>query len=91
LPQLPCGRDGFANALDGNQRLLHDERRFEMQDAITQANKFSIAALVSGNAPMMPEAVDFEVMSTLPRKPTAAAWSINGIPCLGKSSSYAVS
>jgi hypothetical protein len=26
--------EGFASALNGNQRLLHDERRIEMQDAM---------------------------------------------------------
>lgn len=53
---LPCGRNGFANALNGNQRLLHDKRHVEMQDAIAQASKLSVAALVSRNAPTMPEA-----------------------------------
>jgi len=54
-----CSCDSFTNAFNGCQRLPHDERRIEMQDAIAQASKLSIAALVSRNAPMMPKAVDF--------------------------------
>ena len=60
MPQLPRGGDGFANELDGNQRLLHDERCIEMQNAVAQASKLSVAALVSRDAPLMPKAVDFQ-------------------------------
>jgi hypothetical protein len=54
-----CSCDSFTNAFNGCQRLPHDERRIEMQDAIAQASEHAVTALVNDNAPMMPKAVDF--------------------------------
>jgi hypothetical protein len=83
--------DSLPNSLYRRRQLPQHKVSVQAQHTIAQATKVAVPPCIGGAVLGMPAAVNFEVRSTLPRKPTAAAWSIDGIPCLGKSSSYAVS
>jgi hypothetical protein len=76
---------------DSFRKIGSHQFRIQPQHPIPQPSKHAVPTLICGAPQRVTPAIDFEVRSTLPRKPTAAAWSIDGIPCLGKSSSYAVS
>ncbi|MGC4068358.1 MAG: hypothetical protein QM784_27680 [Polyangiaceae bacterium] len=83
--------DGGTDELDRLLDVVTDHVRLEPEHSVAEMRELGVTTRVRSDAGAVVAAIDFKVMSTLPRKPTAAASSIGGIPCLGKSSSYAAS